>query len=536
VLYLPNWPTDCLKRAEPGLAGPLALYERIKGGLRLAAVDAAAAGKGLFVGQNLADARAMVPGLVVREMDRPGLEARFADFADWHSNASPMVAVLPDMAAFGDLVLDVTGVVHLFGGEPDMLDSLVGRLEKRGFSVSGAIAPSIGAAWALSHFAGNLVVDASEAAERLDTLPVAALRLAPAQVAGLMQMGLKRIGQLRGRERKPLQARFGASLLTRLDQAYGLIAERMTPRLPVAEHFAERRFADPIGLIDDVLMCARDLAITLSLRLQQEALGAQTYHLLLYRVDHKVMRLSVNAARATRDAGHIARLFSNRAERLTAEYDPGFGIDMVRLAASSLSPLDAVQKEVFGESQEDDLDRLYDRMASRLGPLAVTRSKFVDTHIPERAVKLEPVIARTPDVPEAAPDPALVRPLRLLPAPEPIAVVAAVPDGPPGSMVWRRVQYRFIRMSGPERLGAEWWRSRKRLQLVPPPDAAELARMKKDGEKPPHLPQLQAFDAEAMTRDYYVTEDEGGRRFWLFRAGLFGGGVEPNWYLHGFFA
>jgi len=39
-----------------------------------------------------------------------------------------------------------------------------------------------------------------------------------------------------------------------------------------------------------------------------------------------------------------------------------------------------------------------------------------------------------------------------------------------------------------------------------------------------------------MTRDYYVTEDEGGRRFWLFRAGLFGGGVEPNWYLHGFFA
>ena len=101
VLYLPHWPTDYRKRRDPRLTAPLVLYEAIKGGLRLAAVDAEAMRLGLSAGQNLADARAMVPGLTVREMDRPLLEAAFADFADWHSNASPLVAVMRDVSGFG---------------------------------------------------------------------------------------------------------------------------------------------------------------------------------------------------------------------------------------------------------------------------------------------------------------------------------------------------------------------------------------------------------------------------------------------------
>lgn len=159
VLFLPTWPTDYLKRRDSKLAGPMALYERIKGGLRLAVIDAAAGRAGLSVGQNLADARAMVPGLTVLELDRPLLEAAFADFADWHSNASPLVAVMSDVTSYGDLVLDITGVAHLFGGERAMLRMLLTRLRELGYAVSGAIAPTIGAAWAVSHFARSQVVE-----------------------------------------------------------------------------------------------------------------------------------------------------------------------------------------------------------------------------------------------------------------------------------------------------------------------------------------------------------------------------------------
>jgi protein ImuB len=163
------------------------------------------------VGQNLADARAMVPGLTVLELDRPLLEAAFADFADWHSNASPLVSVLIEMAGYGDLVLDITGVAHLFGGERAMLRLLLTRLRELGYTVSGAIAPTIGAAWAVSHFARSQVVEPDDLDAVLEALPVAALRLEQAQIAGLVQMGLKTIGQLRPHERKPLQARFGLS-------------------------------------------------------------------------------------------------------------------------------------------------------------------------------------------------------------------------------------------------------------------------------------------------------------------------------------
>src|SRR5690606_11751939 len=110
----------------------------------LVAVDAHAMGRGLASGQNLSDARAQVPDLDAREIDRARTEHLFAAFADWHSNASPLVAVLSGRSAYGDLCLDISGVAHLFGGEAKMLDRLAGRLEALGFAVRGAIADTIG--------------------------------------------------------------------------------------------------------------------------------------------------------------------------------------------------------------------------------------------------------------------------------------------------------------------------------------------------------------------------------------------------------
>ena len=93
------------------------------------------------------------------------------------------------------------------------------------------------------------------------------------------------------------------------------------------------------------------------------------------------------------------------------------------------------------------------------------------------------------------------RPLRLLARPEAVEAVAAVPDGPPIRFRWRRIVHDVAAVEGPERIAPEWWRR---------PD-------------------------EAATRDYYRVEDRAGRRFWVFRAGLYEGGDEPRWFLHGLF-
>src|SRR5690606_31551791 len=109
------------------------------------------------------------------------------------------------------------------------------------------------------------------------------------------------------------------------------------------------------------------------------------------------------------------------------------------------------------------------------------------------------------------------------------------PDGLPASMIWRRDSYRLARAAGPERLGAEWWRTGQRLQLVPPepPQPAEPGKATKPA---PYVPDLALFHPEAVTRDYYVVEDTEGRRFWVFRQGLYEAGLSPVWYLDGLFS
>jgi protein ImuB len=492
--------------------------------MKLVALDEKASAAGLFVSQNLSDARAIVPELEAREIDRDYLSRVFDDFADWHSNASPIVAVLTHNQAWGDLALDITGVSHLFGGEDRMLERLTNRLSSLGYTVSGAVASTVGAAWALArHTPGRVLAEGLES-KALALLPVSALRLEPNQVEGLKTFGLKTIGQLYNRDRRSLQARFGVSLLLRLDQALGWLEEKVTPRIALADYSVERRFPEPIALIEDVLLTAHDLAITLSYLLERNGIGAQAFHLYLYRVDHKVMTLSVNSARATRDAAHIGRLFSFRAERLEGEYDAGFGIDMIRLAASSISPVDAVQAGAFGNDDgAATLDSLYDRMSSRLGLLSVVRSEPVNSHIPEEALRLAPAIAAMPPQKDLPPAVTVPRPLRLLPQPEPIIVIAEVPDAPPAQMVWRRVLHRFVKASGPERLSAEWQSMDLRLQLVP----ASIEAAKAAAER--------YYFEGRHTRDYYVAEDAEGRRFWLFRSGLLGLSADPRWFMHGIF-
>ncbi|MCJ2185162.1 hypothetical protein MTR62_21085, partial [Novosphingobium sp. 1949] len=101
---------------------PLALVAKVRGGLRLLALDQAALDGGLVPGMTLADARAIEPELHVAEMDsgadRRWLERLAARCQDW----SPLVTLAPPDA----IVLDIAGVAHLFGGEA----ALVAQIEE----------------------------------------------------------------------------------------------------------------------------------------------------------------------------------------------------------------------------------------------------------------------------------------------------------------------------------------------------------------------------------------------------------------------
>jgi protein ImuB len=170
---------------------------------------------------------------------------------------------------------------------------------------------------------------------------------------------------------------------------------------------------------------------------------------------------------------------------------------------------------------------LVDRLGARLGSRRIGVATPVDTHVPEDAVALRPVgaapVARW-DVatdPEEPPE----RPVRLFERPEPIDTVAEIPDGPPLRFRWRRVLYEVERAEGPERIALPWWRA-------PPEESLDPARPANDDAVAPPR-----FDPTIATRDYFRVEDGRGRRFWIFRAGLFGREtIRPRWFLHGLFA
>ena len=507
----------------------------------------AAARLGLLPGLALADARAMYPGLAAADAD-PYADARLlAAVADWCDRYTPLVGLdAPD-----GLLLDITGCAHLFGGEAALCRDLVERLASMALQASAAVADSVGCAWAVARYGRAPVVAKGGTREAIAPLPLAALRIETEIVAALAQVGLHRISDVIDRPRAPLAARYGQDFVRRIDQALGHEEESIRPRLPLPAAMAERRFPDPIGREEDVLGCIEHLARELDRVLERRGEGARLLQVALFRADGKVYRLELGTAAPLRDPARVRRLFADRLAVLGDECDPGFGFDMLRLAALVTERLDPQQAGLTGGDQAAELAHLIDRLGARFGLRRISRLEPHDTHIPEFAVAAVPAHTRrgksspspswggsaakqpgwgssVPLAPHPRPLPtrgrgenalqqdeqldslAPARPIRLFQRPEQIEAMAEVPDGPPVRFRWRRVLHEVANIEGPERIAMEWW---------------------DDGE------------GRKLTRDYFRVEIRDGARVWLYREGLFdreigqpGNPDKPTWYLHGLFA
>lgn len=483
-------------------APPLVLADRVKNAMRLVALDEAASALGLKPGQGLAEARAMCPGLDVCDAD-PSADAAFlSGLADWCDRYTPLVA----LDGRDGLYLDISGCAHLFGGEKALLNDILSRLFHMGLDARAAISGCPGLSSAAARFGGKSLIEKGEEADVLTPLPVSALRLDSLTVSSLVRVGLKQIGDLIHVPRAPLARRFGQHVLLRLDQALGLDDEPISPRMPVASLSCERRLAEPVVAESDILLLTDALATALKPALEARDHGGRVFELLLFRVDGKVIRFSARASAPLRDPKRIAALFKERLARGRDEIDAGFGFEILRLSIHVSEPMEALQGNFAAQSNiKDALSGFIDTIAARFGHGSLQSLLLHQSHIPERASQFAPFedsVSGKTDVEDAV-NPDHIRPLRLFRNPEPVDAVADVPEGPPVTFRWRRALHRVVRAEGPERIAAEWWI---------------------DGE-------------EALTRDYFRIEDEAGRRFWLFRQGLYGREMAlPRWFMHGVFA
>jgi protein ImuB len=497
-------------------SAPTALILETAHGPRITAANDAGLAAGARVGMLLADARALCPDLAAVPADPAGDLAALEKLALWAQRWGPWSALDPP----DGLLVDVTGAAHLFGGEEALLADVMRAFAARGLTARAALAPTAGAAWALSHYARPRAILApdDDPLRQLGDLPVAALRLDDDVLTVLRRLGIKRLGELAGVSgagedpgqeagaRDALRRRFrnhrspAANPLLRLDQLLGRVPE---PLLPVIERpmpLVQRRLMEPLrhrNLLDRVV---EDLAADMVRALEARGEGARRLELALWRVDGEVLSRRIELAAATREASHITRLFAARLDDVEA----GFGIEAVQLRASWSEPLSLSQADLDAAAEDHGtaLAACIDRLTVRLGPKAVTRPVARASHIPERAQGWQPPLAAVP--PSQGALAFHTRPLKLLDRAEPIAVLYASPDGVPQRFRWRGNVREVCRVEGPERIAPEWWRERSTARL----------------------------------RDYYRIEDEAGRRYWIYRQGTLGdgrGGV-PDWFLQGLYA
>ena len=549
-LWLPRWPIDRLGLSQrknigaPAEEAPFATVIDAAGRRLLAAVNPTATAAGLAPGMPLADALSFLPGLATALAKPAEDAAALRRLAEWCGRYSPWTA--PDGA--DGVRIEITGSAHLWGGERALAADLAARLDRRGVASRIVIADTLGAAWAMARFAeasdSVVILAPGELRAALASLPVEALRLDPITAQGLRRVGLKRVGDLYAMPRDALARRFGETVARLLDQALDEMPEPLSPLGEVPSRRVRLSFAEPITEPADLMLATERLTADLVLRLAREGTGARRLDLGFHRVDGRVERISLGTARPSRDPRHIAALFRERLDTI----DPGLGIEDMILAAYAVEPLPAEQiglpghtagphpnpPPLAGEGMGGGIAPLLDRLGNRLGLAAISRLEPRESHIPERAsVRVQPHLTlpiadamgplslppkgrRGPKTPSPPPGAERVgvrwgisgkppRPIRLFDPPEPVEAFWLLPDDPPFRFLWRRRRHRVTRADGPERIAEEWWR----------PEGSG------------------AVDA---VRDYYRVEDEEGRRFWLFRAGLHGHDHPPRWFVHGVFS
>ncbi|QDV90586.1 DNA polymerase IV [Phycisphaerae bacterium RAS2] len=455
---------------------------------------------GVRPGMTLAHARSLCAGLSVHDQPATPDEdaAVLRRLARWMLRFAPIVA--PDDP--DGLMLDIAGCEKLFGGEREHVGRIAAALRRWGLGPRLAVASTFACAWAVARY-GKMetqwIADGG-ICEALSPLPVRALRVSAKTVESLRDVGIERIEHLFALPRDEMAARFGRELLHRIDQATGASGETIESVRLIRRFESSHVFDGPVRRLDIIEATTRELLSRLLKSLSVVHRGVRELTVELRRVDIEPQTLSLQLTYPNRDHAHLWKLLWPRLGRTHL----GYGVTEIAVRAARSDRMKHEQAAFLRETARDASDEptalgeLVDRLIDRLGGEAVTKVQPAESYVPERAFAHVAVRAVTPKSSarsrrnESTANPA-DRPSQLFASPEPIRVMALVPDGPPVWLDWRGQSAEVVASAGPERIVSPWWNN---------------------GAAPP--------------RDYYEVEDSQGRRLWVYRDGGSG-----NWFAHG---
>lgn len=419
------------------------------------------------------------------------LEARAMD-----AIATALMQYTPEVTFQADfsVLLDVSASLTLFRGPHALCGRVMRTIEAMGFTARLGVAPTAEAAWLLAHSGRakgltlrRRVLSASTMHRRLDALPCALVPAARPFHDWLVEVGAKRIGQLRRLPRKGLLRRTSKELLSTLDRAYGEAPEMhewIKPPLTFnvrAETFGRVENADAL-LLGATRLILQLVGWLVSL---QQSVRAFTLFLEHERGRAAVPPTPVEIALAepTWHEQHLTRLLKERLAKVELKRP----VIALRLEVLSVEAMQPPNESLFPEpgGSPQDYARLLELLTARLGAEYVLVPADVNDYRPEVCNAWVPATTKKPrsQIEEVFDG----RPFWLVPKP----VKLLVRDTRPFYMSPLQL------IDGPERLEAGWWVD------------------------------------QTAARDYYIAQAKNATCYWIYRERVTN---EAIWYLHGLFA
>jgi len=452
--------------------------DRLAAGARLSAVNREARRFGVREGQTIAEASALVSGLVVRRVSQPALDRALAAVAEAALAFGATVAVgAPDT-----IWVEVGASAHLFGGEAALAAELVSRVRSMGHAVRVAVSlgPTIAqmfARWAQPVASskaepGVLVVPAERTLEAMADLPVIALPLSEEMREWLVRLGVLTVGELAKLPASALGSRLEADAARVLELVRGRDGKPLTAFQPPRTLVEAMSWEHEASGNEPLLFALRGLCARVSARLSGRGEAAQSLVLTIehsgafarFRGAEKVTKLRFALSTPLWREEQLFRIVASRLERVKlAAPSVGLGLEVPVLAPAVARQLDFGELLTGTQRASDELPLILAELVADIGEDRVGVLKVVDSHRPEAQSVLTPVSlseagaegqGRAPRLRKTEPRRLPGAPTRLLPEPLPLegplhAGAALAIDG--------RL-YSVERIVFEHRLeGVEWW-------------------------------------------------------------------------------
>jgi len=484
-LYIPDFPAAALLRTADDITReqPVAVLDGNPPLVNVVSMNARAREAGLYAGMTKLQAEACA-GIVLRQRSAAQEQMAHEALLDCAYTVSPRI----EATAKDTVVVDISGLSHLFGSPEKIARMLTSRVESVGMEARVAVGPNPDVAvLAARGFTGLTVLEKHEVAQRLGHLPTDVLPTTPDVIETLERWGVRNLRALAVLPPVALTERLGQEGVRLQKLGRG---EHVRPLVPAQEsfHFEERfEFEDAVDLLEPLSFVLNRMLEQLCTRLHARALASNELKLELElevnediqlwgesKLGSRIRTAALKAERRTPSAYSRtlrlpvpmldARVFLKLLLLDLKAHPPEWPVKKISLTAEAIRPRSS-QNAFFMPltPQPERLEVTLARIRAVVGDTndadpRVGSPELLDAHRADAFVlnKFSPESQPGKPVPQSANGTSTpLTALRIFRPPLPAKV--ELNDGTPTAVIANAQRGTVVALAGPWRTSGEWW-------------------------------------------------------------------------------